>query len=80
MSWPWRGRDRARHGFWCTVIAYLLRVRRENPRSIVALTYNRHAAVDIRQRIAQQVGQDARGVTILTCHSLGNAPHWGQLQ
>ena len=51
-------------------IAYLLRVRRENPRSIVALTYNRHAAVDIRQRIAQQVGQDARGVTILTCHSL----------
>ena len=32
-------------------IAYLVRVRRENPRGILALTYNRHAAVEIRRRL-----------------------------
>ena len=51
-------------------IAYLLRVRRENPRSIIALTYNRHAAVEIRQRLAALVGADARGVVVMTCHAL----------
>ena len=51
-------------------IAYLLRVRRENPRSIMALAYNRHAAVDIRRRLKDLVGNDALGVTVLTCHSL----------
>ena len=33
-------------------IAYLVRVRRENPRGILALAYNRHSAVEIRQRLA----------------------------
>ena len=33
-------------------IAYLIRVKREDPRSILALAYNRHAAVDIRRRLA----------------------------
>ena len=51
-------------------IAYLLRVRRENPRSIMALAYNRHAAVDIRRRLRDLVGNDALGVTVLTCHAL----------
>ena len=51
-------------------IAYLLRVRRENPRSIMALAYNRHAAVDIRRRLRDLVGDDAMGVTVLTCHAL----------
>ena len=51
-------------------IAYLVRVRRENPRSILALAYNRHAAVDIRQRLNSLIGDDARGVTVLTCHAL----------
>ena len=32
-------------------IAYLIRVRRENARSILALAYNRHAAVEIRRRL-----------------------------
>ena len=32
-------------------IAYLVRAKRENPRSILALAYNRHAAVQIRQRL-----------------------------
>ena len=49
-------------------IAYLLRVRRENPRGILALAYNRHAAVEIRRRLAELLGDNARGVTVLTCH------------
>ena len=51
-------------------IAYLLRVRRENPRGILALAYNHHAAVQIRRRLLEMVGDDARGVTVLTCHAL----------
>ena len=51
-------------------IAYLIRARRENPRGILALAYNRHAAVDIRRRLQELIGDDARGVTVLTCHAL----------
>ena len=51
-------------------IAYLLRVRRENPRSILGLAYNRHAAVEIRRRLAELAGDDARHITVLTCHGL----------
>ena len=51
-------------------IAYLVRVRRENARGILALAYNRHAAVAIRRRLAASIGDDARGVTVLTCHAL----------
>ena len=50
-------------------IAYLVRVRRENPRAILALAYNRHAAVEIRRRLGELIGNDARGVTVLTCHA-----------
>ncbi len=51
-------------------IAYLVRAKRENPRGILALAYNRHAAVEIRQRLKDLIGDDARGVTVLTCHGL----------
>ena len=51
-------------------IAYLVRVRRENPRSILALAYNRHAAVQIRQRLRELIGDESSGVAVLTCHSL----------
>ena len=51
-------------------IAYLVRVKRENPRGILALAYNRHAAVEIRRRLMDLIGNDARGVTVLTCHAL----------
>ena len=51
-------------------IAYLVRAKRENPRSILALAYNRHAAVEIRRRLGDLIGNDARGVTVLTCHGL----------
>ena len=51
-------------------IAYLIRAKRENPRGILALAYNRHAAVEIRKRLVNLIGDDARGVTVLTCHAL----------
>ena len=51
-------------------IAYLLRVKRANPRSILALAYNRHAAQEIRQRLFDLIGDDAAGVLVLTCHAM----------
>ena len=51
-------------------IAYLVRVRREDPRGVLALAYNRHAAVEIRRRLGDMIGADARRVTVLTCHAL----------
>lgn len=51
-------------------IAYLIRARRENPHAILALAYNRHAAVQIRQRLGELIGNDARGVAVLTLHAL----------
>ena len=51
-------------------IAYLLRVKRQPARGILAPAYNRHAAVEIRRRLKELVGDDARGVTVLTCHAL----------
>ena len=51
-------------------IAYLIRVRRENPRRILALTYNRHAAVQARTRLRELIGNDANGVNVMTCHAL----------
>ena len=51
-------------------IAYLVRAKRENPRGILALAYNRHAAVEIRRRLAELIGDDARGVMVFTCHAL----------
>ncbi|MFW2356549.1 RecQ family ATP-dependent DNA helicase [Hydrogenophaga sp.] len=51
-------------------IAYLIRVRREKPDGILALTYNRHAAVEIRRRLRDLIGEDARGVLVMTCHAM----------
>ncbi len=51
-------------------IAYLLRVRRVPASSIVALTFNRHAANEIRKRLLALVGTDAYGVSVLTYHSM----------
>jgi ATP-dependent DNA helicase RecQ len=51
-------------------IAYLLRVRREDPQRILVLTYNRHAAAEIRARLRHLVGDDANWVTVSTCHAL----------
>lgn len=51
-------------------IAYLLRVKREDPNGILVLTYNRHAAAEIRARLRHLVGEDAARVTVSTCHAL----------
>lgn len=51
-------------------IAYLIRVRREKPEGILALAYNRHAAVEISKRLRDLIGDDARGVLVMTCHAL----------
>lgn len=51
-------------------IAYLLRVRRVPASSIVALTFNRHAANEIRQRLFALVGSDAYGVSVFTYHRM----------
>ena len=51
-------------------IAYLVRCRRQDPRGILALAYNRHAAAEIRRRLRELIGDDARGVMVHTCHAL----------
>ena len=51
-------------------IAYLLRVRRVAPERIIALAFNRSAAVELRRRLVALVGDDARGVTVLTYHGM----------
>ncbi len=50
--------------------AYLLRVKRVSPRSILVLCFNRYAALELRQRLRILVGDDARGVTVQTYHGL----------
>jgi len=51
-------------------IAYLLRVRRVPAAAIIALTFNRHAANEIRRRLLELVGQEAWGLTVLTYHAM----------
>ncbi len=50
-------------------IAYLVRVLREDPDSILVLVYNRHAAHEIKARLRNLIGDDAFGVSVLTCHA-----------
>ena len=51
-------------------IAYLVRGRRERPESILAIAYNRHAAAEIRKRLRALIGEDARGVMVMTIHAM----------
>jgi ATP-dependent DNA helicase RecQ len=50
--------------------AYLVRVLRVDPRSVLVLCYNRNAALELRRRLAGLIGEDARGVTVQTYHGL----------
>jgi ATP-dependent DNA helicase RecQ len=50
--------------------AFLLRVHRVRARSILVCCFNRSAALELRSRLVELVGDDARGVTILTYHAL----------
>ncbi len=51
-------------------IAYLVKIRREDPSGILVLAYNRHAAAEIRERLRLLIGDSARFVTVSTIHSL----------
>lgn len=51
-------------------VAYLCRVLREPPSSIVVLAFNRGAAWEIRQRLRHLLESEAGAVTVLTYHSL----------
>lgn len=51
-------------------VAYLVRVLREPPTSIIVLAFNRGAAWEIRQRLRNLIGTEAGFVTVLTYHAL----------
>ncbi|CTQ55351.1 ATP-dependent DNA helicase RecQ [Roseibium album] len=51
-------------------IAYLVKIKREDPAGILVLAYNRHAATEIQERLRILIGDDARFVTVSTIHSL----------
>jgi ATP-dependent DNA helicase RecQ len=51
-------------------IAYLVKIRREDPNGILVLAYNRHAAAEIRERLRCLIGDEARFVTVSTIHAL----------
>ena len=50
--------------------AYLLRVKRVPARSILVLCFNRSAALALRRRLRDLVGDDARGVLVQTYHGM----------
>jgi ATP-dependent DNA helicase RecQ len=50
--------------------AYLLCVERATAASILILCYNHNAAVELRKRLFELVGKEARWVTIYTYHAL----------
>ncbi len=50
--------------------AYLLRVKRVPARSILVLCFNRNAVTELRRRLIDLVGDDAKGITIQTYHGL----------
>lgn len=51
-------------------VAYLLRVKRVNPKAILVLCFNRGAVMSLRRRLRDLVGNDMTGVTTLTFHGL----------
>ena len=50
--------------------AFLLRVKRVPARAILVLCFNRSAALELRRRLAELVGEDAHGVLIQTYHGM----------
>jgi ATP-dependent DNA helicase RecQ len=51
-------------------IAYLIRVKRVAPERIIALAFNRGAALSLKRRLVALIGQDSRGVMVLTYHAM----------
>lgn len=50
--------------------AYLIRVLRVPPQSILVLCFNHNAAISLRRRLRELIGDDAKGVMVLTYHGL----------
>ncbi len=50
--------------------AYLLRVKRVPARAILVLCFNRNAVTELRRRLFDLAGDDAKGVTVQTYHGL----------
>lgn len=53
--------------------AYLLRVERVRPSSILILCFNHNSSVMLRRRLRDLVGDDARGVVVRTYHGFAMA-------
>lgn len=51
-------------------IAYLIRVKRVAPERIIALAFNRGAALSLKKRLVDLIGQDAKGVMVFTYHAM----------
>lgn len=51
-------------------VAYLVRVRRLAPQSILVLCFNRLAALQLKRRLRELIGTAAGRVTVLTYHAL----------
>ena len=50
--------------------AYLIRVLRTPPESILVVCFNHYAAVSLRRRLFELLGEDARGVIVQTYHGI----------
>ncbi len=50
--------------------AWLLRVKRVPPQAILVLCFNRNAVTELRRRLFELAGDDARGVMVQTYHGL----------
>lgn len=51
-------------------VAYLLKVQHIDPAAIIVLTFNRHAAQEIKRRLFELAGHAANAVTVLTYDSM----------
>ena len=51
-------------------VAFLLRVKRVNPKAMLVLCFNRSAVMSLRRRLRDLVGEEMKGVTALTFHGL----------
>ena len=50
--------------------AYLIRVQRADPESILIVCFNHSAAVELRRKLVELIGEDAAGVTVQTYHGI----------
>lgn len=51
-------------------IAYLVKVKRVEPKRILVLAYNRNAVRELRLRLRNLIGEQASRIRVFTFHSL----------